>query len=232
MNTNINSNNKYDKTEQSQIHIVNKDVAVVKGKQLARFNAACDRLHMNDNNYSLAVYGHFALRMLCIVLAILMLRTFIIEPTYVDGESMVSTLLDKQRVLVEKVSYWFTEPKRGDIVIVRFPNRKEHFVKRIMAVGGETITIKNGWVYIDGVQIDESAYADEEWYGSITRRIETEGSVDGSYTVPEGYVFVMGDNRNWSHDSRALDVGPIALEQVIGKACAVVWPLKDIHGLD
>ncbi len=203
----------------------------IRGKQLARFSSAADRLHAKDTSYGAAVYIHFLLKLLCIVLAVLMLRLFIVEPTYVDGESMINTLMDHERVLVEKVTYWFDEPKRGDIVIVHFPGRTERFVKRVMAVGGETITIRNGWVYIDGVQIDESAYAGD-WYGSIVRLINTKGALNGSYTVPEGYIFVMGDNRNWSHDSRAADVGPIALDQVVGKACAVIWPLDNIHGLD
>lgn len=231
-NTIFNENGTHNASEQSHIRMVSKDAPVIRGRQLSRFNAACDKLHAKDVSYSIAVYGHFLLRMMCIILAILMFRFFIMEPTYVDGESMMNTLLDRQRVLVEKVSYWFNEPKRGDIVIVHYPNRKGCFVKRVMAVGGETITIRNGWVYIDGIQIDESAYADESWYGSITNIIRTEGSVNGSFTVPEGYVFVMGDNRNWSHDSRAADVGPIALEQVIGKGCAVIWPLNAVRGLD
>ena len=85
-----------------------------------------------------------------------------------------------------------------------------------------------GYVYVDNVQLDESEYAGD-WYGRITRLIRTEGSVNGSYTVPEGYIFVMGDNRNVSHDSRAEDVGAIPLEHVIGRACAVIWPIGKIR---
>ncbi len=201
----------------------------VGGKQLSRFEVAADTLFTNDRSFNRNVYIHFAIKLVCVFLAVVFLRAFIIEPTYVSGESMETTLMNHERVLVEKVSYLFSEPQRGDIVIINFPGRTEHFVKRVIALGGETITIKNGYVYIDNVQLDETEYAGD-WYGKITRLIRTEGSSNGSYTVPDGYIFVMGDNRNLSHDSRAEDVGPISLDDVIGKACAVVWPLDRIRG--
>ena len=221
----MSDNNGYDNISSLPSHSAHKDIS---GEQLTRFSDASDRLFSGDKGFSCAVYIHFALKLCCVVLAVLMLRVFIAEPTYVNGESMVSTLMHNERVLVEKVSYWFSEPKRGDIVIVRFPNRSERFVKRVIALGGETITIKDGYVYVDNVQLDESEYAGD-WYGRITRLIRTEGSVNGSYTVPEGYIFVMGDNRNVSHDSRAEDVGAIPLEHVIGRACAVIWPIGKIR---
>lgn len=203
---------------------------VLTKQQLSRFRSASEKLHGNDRAYNRASYAYFFLKLLCLVLALLMIRFFIAEPTYVDGESMVSTLIDNERVFVEKVSYWFTEPKRGDIVIVHFPDRNERFVKRVIAVGGETVSIANGYVEVNGERIDESEYAGD-WYGRINILINCEGSVNGSYTVPYGYIFVMGDNRNYSHDSRAADVGPIALDQVIGKAHFVIWPLTSIRDL-
>ena len=221
----MSDNNGYDNISSLPSRSAHKDIS---GEQLTRFSDASDRLFSGDKGFSCAVYIHFALKLCCVVLAVLMLRVFIAEPTYVNGESMVSTLMHNERVLVEKVSDWFSEPKRGDIVIVRFPNRSERFVKRVIALGGETITIKDGYVYVDNVRLDESEYAGD-WYGRITRLIRTEGSVNGSYTVPEGYIFVMGDNRNVSHDSRAEDVGAIPLEHVIGRACAVIWPIGKIR---
>lgn len=197
-------------------------------QQQKAFKNAADEIMGKDSNYTAAVYLHFAMKLICVVLAVVILRIFVFEPNYVDGESMQTTLMNKERVLVEKVSYWFTEPKRGDIVIVHFPDRSELFVKRIIAVGGETISIKNGFVYINGEQLDESEYAGI-WYGNIYRTVHTLGSVNGSYTVPYGYVFVMGDNRNESHDSRAQDVGPIALEEIVGRAVYVIWPLDKIR---
>lgn len=166
------------------------------------------------------------LTLLSVIIGALALRSFIVEPTIVDGESMQTTLMDGERVLVEKVSYWFNAPQRGDIVIVRFPNRNECFVKRIIAFGGETIEIRDGFVYIDGKMLDETEYAGE-WYGKIrpSMRVRSVGSINGVYTVPEGCVFVMGDNRNNSHDSRAEDVNAIPIENVLGKARCRIWPL-------
>lgn len=203
---------------------------VLTKRRNSRFRSASENLHANDRAYSRASYAHFFLKLLCLILALFMVRFFIAEPTYVDGESMVPTLIDDERVFVEKVSYWFTEPERGDIVIVHFPGRSERFVKRVVAVGGDTVSIVNGYVEINGERIDESGYAGD-WYGRIRIPINCEGSVNGSYTVPYGYVFVMGDNRNNSHDSRAADVGPIALDQVVGKAHFVLWPPASIRNL-
>ena len=190
------------------------------------FSDAVDKLHKKDSSYRNISYFRFLLTLLSVIIGALALRSFIVEPTIVDGESMQTTLMDGERVLVEKVSYWFNEPQRGDIVIVRFPNRNECFVKRIIAFGGETIEIRDGFVYIDGKMLDETEYAGE-WYGKIrpSMRVRSVGSINGVYTVPEGCVFVMGDNRNNSHDSRAEDVNAIPIENVLGKARCRIWPL-------
>mgnify|MGYP000015451685 FL=1 len=190
------------------------------------FSDAVDKLHKKDSSYRNISYFRFLLTLLSVIIGALALRSFIVEPTIVDGESMQTTLMDGERVLVEKVSYWFNEPQRGDIVIVRFPSRNECFVKRIIAFGGETIEIRDGFVYIDGKMLDETEYA-SEWYGKIrpSMRVRSVGSINGVYTVPEGCVFVMGDNRNNSHDSRAEDVNAIPIENVLGKARCRIWPL-------
>lgn len=202
-------------------------------RQRERFGGAAEWLHKFDWSYKITTTSYFILYLICVVIGALALRQFFFEPTVVDGESMQYTLLDGERVFVEKVSYWFDEPQRGDIVIVHFPGRTECFVKRIIAFGGETISIKDGYVYVDGQLLDESAYAGD-WYGKIRddMKIKCEGSVNGTYVVPYGHVFVMGDNRNWSHDSRAVDVGAIPIEQVLGKARFVVWPISEARRVD
>ena len=86
------------------------------------FSDAVDKLHKKDSSYRNISYFRFLLTLLSVIIGALALRSFIVEPTIVDGESMQTTLMDGERVLVEKVSYWFNEPQRGDIVIVRFPN--------------------------------------------------------------------------------------------------------------
>ena len=194
-------------------------------KLMARFETAAEKLHKRHSQYNKSMTLGFILMLAAVIVGALALRQFIFEPTLVDGESMETTLMNTERVAVSKTAYWFSEPQRGDIVIIHYPDRTERFVKRVIAFGGETISIYHGDVLINGEPLDESAYAGD-WYHQITRLIGTKGAVNGSYTVPEGYIFVMGDNRNVSHDSRASDVGPIPLEQVIGKAVAVIWPIS------
>ena len=200
----------------------------VSKKAMSRFEKESERMHKRHPGFSSTFNLGFILMLAAVVIAALALRQFIFDPTIVDGTSMEQYLHDHERVAVNKTAYWLHEPERGDIVIVHYPDRTERFVKRIIAFGGETISIMDGYVYINGQKLDESAYAGD-WYGNITRLVTTVGSVNGVYKVPEGYVFVMGDNRNLSHDSRARDVGPIANEQVLGKCVAVVWPLGAIR---
>ncbi len=212
-----------------------KEVSGINGRRARKiaaekFETAAEKLHKGHKALNRTLTGGFVLTLIAVILAALALRQFVFEPTLVDGESMENNLMNGERVAVSKAAYWFSEPKRGDIVIVHYPGREGRFVKRIIAFGGETITIRQGYVLIDGKRLDESAYAGD-WYGKITRLIDTRGNKNGEYTVPEGYVFVMGDNRNVSHDSRAIDVGPIANEQVLGKAFAVIWPVSGIRGI-
>lgn len=166
-----------------------------------------------------------------VLLVALTVRRFMFEPTIVDGESMQTTLMDGERIFIDKFSYCVTEPGRGDVVIVHYPGRSEHFVKRIVALEGETIEIRNGYVYIDGERLDESAYASDEWYGRIRLLINSPQSHDGVYTVPQGHVFVMGDNRNWSKDSRSREVGAIPVTEILGRARFVFWPLEGLRSI-
>lgn len=202
----------------------------VSKRAMQRFIEAAEKTHKKQKGFAKPIDIGFLLMLLAVIVAAVALRQFIIEPTLVDGTSMVDYLLDGERVAVNKTAYWFHEPERGDIVICHYPDRTERFVKRIIAFGGETISIENGYVMINGEKLDETAYAGD-WYGHITRLVTTRGNKNGVYQIPEGYVFVMGDNRNVSHDSRASDVGPIACEQVLGKAIAVVWPFTALRSI-
>ena len=204
---------------------------VIDRKTDGAFAKAAETLHKKHTEINRTFTLPFFLMLACVVVAAFALRQFIAEPTMVDGPSMETTLMDGERVLVEKVSYWLHEPRRGDIVIVKYPDRWERFVKRIIALPGETIEIKlDGFVYINDERLDESAYAGD-WYGRIRKTVETVGSVDGRYTVPEGHYFVVGDNRNVSHDSRDDDVGPIPAVDVLGRVRAVVWPINKLRSV-
>ena len=148
----------------------------------------------------------FILSMLLLVTLAFAARAFFFEPVRVDGNSMYPTLHNGQLMLCQKVSNWFGLPERGQIVICRYPGYTKNCVKRVIALPGERIAIRDGKVYIDGALLDESADWEGEIYGDYPETL-----------IPEGYVFVMGDNRNGSKDSRADSVGPIPSYRIIGR---------------
>ena len=153
-----------------------------------------------------------------VVIAIL-INLFLAQATRVYGSSMEPNLHTDQRLVVEKVSYRFHDPQRGDVVVIRMPERgPELLIKRIIALPGETIEIRNGQVLINGNAIDEP-YLTQPTRGSY-----------GPTTIGEGYVFVMGDNRGASNDSRVF--GPVELEQVVGRAWVSYWPLEQMGWVD
>jgi signal peptidase I len=141
------------------------------------------------------------------------------ELVTIDGPSMQPNLWKDEKVLVGKVEYYFKKPKRGDIVLVHFPDSNLNFIKRVIATGGETLAIHDGSVYLNGEKLDEP-YIPEAIRDDMAE-----------ITVPEGTIFVMGDNRNNSHDSRSFDVGAIPMKQVIGRAYALLWPINEYKKL-
>ncbi len=196
--------------------------AAMSKKRLNALRNAADALHEKDDAYKRDSDRHFMLSLIIVVAIAFAIRLFIAEPVRVDGESMYPTLLNDERMFVEKVSLWFSAPKRGDIVICYYPGYTVSCVKRVIGLPGDTISITDGIVYINGEELDESEY----WH--------YRGEIDldmGEVTVPEGSVFVMGDNRNDSKDSRAWGVGAIPYERITGRAHYVIWPLSAARGI-
>lgn len=154
--------------------------------------------------------------------------TFIIQRTYVDGNSMYPTLKDGDSLLVEKVSYHFSDIKRFDIVV--FPhfdkdkNKEVYYIKRVIALPGETVLIKDGKIYINGIVLEEN-------YGYYSN-----GQVMNGYDASEDIIldeneyFVMGDNRNNSLDSRK--IGPVKKDIIIGKAVFRLFPFSGLGFLN
>ena len=160
----------------------------------------------------------FLLYIALVVLVALSIRSFIAEPIRVDGDSMIPTLVHNEDMLVEKMSYWFEEPQRGDIAIVFYPGYTESCVKRVIGLPGETVEVKDGKIYINGAALDESPY----WNGEII------GSMD-AVTVGAREIFVVGDNRNGSKDSRNPTVGCIPYAKIVGRVVAVVYPFNEFE---
>ncbi len=154
-----------------------------------------------------------------VVLAFL-IRTFIVELYIVDGPSMRPTLESHERLVVNKFLYRFRPPERGEILVFRYPrDPSRDFIKRVIAVPGDTIEIRDTHVYVNDQMINEPY---------ILNPTRTEYP---KATVPEGTIFVMGDNRGNSEDSRFVDVGFVPFDLIKGKAMVVFWPLDKFMSL-
>ncbi|MEL7075280.1 MAG: signal peptidase I [Cyanobacteria bacterium J06629_2] len=153
----------------------------------------------------------------------LIIRIFIAEPRYIPSESMSPTLETGDRLVVEKVGYKLHPPEKGDIVVFQPPemlrlignfDKSQAFIKRAIAKSGETVAVKDGVVYVNNQPLEEDYIAAPPEYELIP------------VTVPEGQLFVMGDNRNNSNDSHIW--GFLPTENVIGHAVFRFWPLGRI----
>lgn len=147
----------------------------------------------------------------------LIIKTFLFQAFYIPSESMEPTLIDRDRVIVNKLSYQLHDVNRGDLVVFdRPPNEPEteidELIKRVIALPGESVEARDGSVYIDGQRLSEPYLVD----GASTHAF-------GPVMVPEDRVFVMGDNRGNSRDSRVF--GPIDEDLIVGRAFVRVWPL-------
>ncbi|MBP7859988.1 signal peptidase I [Patescibacteria group bacterium] len=174
--------------------------------------------------------GYFLLDILEVVgvsfIIIVVLNVFVLQPNEVSGLSMYPYLQDKDRLITEKITYRFGLPQRGDIVVFRYPlNKKEEFIKRVIALPGEKIEVKNGKTIIynsvnpKGAELDESYLS----YKAKTRgkSFLKEGLI---VEVPKDSYAVFGDNRENSSDSRQW--GFIQKTDIVGKALVRVWPIE------
>lgn len=147
---------------------------------------------------------------------------FIMQPHQVKGNSMYPTYHDKEYILTDKISYKFRLPERGDVIILKSPKNPDiDFIKRVVGLAGETIMVKNGQVYLNGQPLVEPYLKVETPLfpgGFLQEGVEV--------TVPENMVFVMGDNRPGSSDSR--EFGFIPLENIIGRVFFRYFPINRV----
>jgi signal peptidase I len=153
------------------------------------------------------------------VIIALLIHVFLAQATRVYGQSMEPNLHTDQRLVIEKLSHHFHGPRRGDVIVIHDPGGSpELLIKRVIGLPGERITITDGRVYIDGTPLDEPYLAQP-----------TQGN-GRSWIVPPLNVFVMGDNRSASRDSRIF--GPVPLDQIVGHAVLRYWPPEQIGFLN
>ncbi len=151
------------------------------------------------------------------------IKAFVVQPFVIPTGSMIPTIQEQDRVLAEKISYrFFAEPKAGDIVVFDDPlGQHPQLIKRIVATEGQTVDIRDGVVFIDGQPLSESYV-----HGKLT----TPGTAPLPVTIPEDQVWLMGDNRPSSGDSRFF--GPRPVSTVRGRAVWTYWPLTRFGSLD
>lgn len=177
-----------------------------------------------------------------LVIAVL-IKTFLVQPFWIPSESMLDTIHVDDRVMVNKLAYQLGEPERGDVVVFRDPGEPEveesapeavirsvleavgvrtrgrdDLIKRIVGLPGETITISENQVHVNGVAVSEPYLEDEVTMPDA-----------GPFEVGDDEVFVMGDNREFSFDSRRF--GNIELDALVGRAFVIIWPPANFGGL-
>ena len=184
--------------------------------------------------------------MLLVALAVaVIIKTFLVQPFYVPSESMLPTIEVNDRVMISKLNYQFADPQRGDIVVFISPFNDEidneslfesvvrhvleavgirtasadDLIKRVVAVGGDTVEVKGGFLFVNGLQVDEPYLVSEGLMPDFA-----------AVVVPPESVFVMGDNRAVSYDSRKF--GAIPEEDLLGEAVIRIWPLSRLGSID
>lgn len=174
------------------------------------------------------------LYVMIIVTCTFLIPNYVIAKTIVDGDSMETTLQNKDNVLVERVSYYLEDPERFDVIVfyhffdLENQNKKdsdayEYYVKRVIGLPGETVQIIGETIYINGEPL-------EEQYGKDP--ITDPGRASEPITLGEDEYFVLGDNREVSKDSRDGSVGNIKEDWIVGRVCVRVYPFSKIGGVE
>jgi signal peptidase I len=204
-------------------------------------------------------FGELPVLIIIAFVLALLLKTFLVQAFFIPSSSMEPTLLEQDRVLVNKLVYRFREPARGEVIV--FTKRDEapaedavepatpvsrffesiagvlgmgregerDFIKRIIGLPGESVELREGVVYVDGEPLPEAPTGEG---GYLSAR---DMEAYGPYEVPEGHLFMMGDNRPNSADSRFPSLGTIPVDDVVGRAFVVIWPvgrLRTLPGAD
>lgn len=149
----------------------------------------------------------------------LLVQWLLVKPFTIHQVSMEPTLMEGDRILINRLTYHFRDPQSGDVVVFDSPiNENEDLVKRVVAVEGDEVAIRGGSLYVNDVAQEEPYLLEQDFQGE-----------EGETLVPAGHVFVLGDNRNNSGDSRLF--GPIPTDSIIGSAFVIYWPIRHWGGV-
>lgn len=174
---------------------------------------ANDTVEKQDEKKTNETWEWLKALLVAVIIAVL-IRVFVFAPIVVDGESMIQTLDHKERLIVNKAVYFINEPRHGDIIVFHATEDKD-WIKRVIGEPGDIVEAIDGVLYVNGEVIEEP-YLNSD---AVTHDFYTE--------VPENQLFVMGDNRTSSRDSR--HIGSVPIENVIGRADLSYWPLTNIR---
>lgn len=158
---------------------------------------------------------------------VIIIRWFLFSPFIVDGDSMHPNFFTGERLIVNKIVYDIRDPKRGEVIVFHAPEGKD-YIKRVIALPGETVKVAGDKVYINGEEMHEKyiqdaidqAVKEGHPYNTLLDFPETK--------VPEGEIFAMGDNRPNSKDSRTKSVGFVPYNKIVGRAEVIFWPMNKI----
>ena len=185
------------------------------------------------------------LNVVVIVAVVAAIRTFLISPFQVEGNSMIGTLEHKEYIIINKLAYHIGSPSRGDVVVFRPPNDpKKPYVKRVIGMPGDSVLIEDGLVFVKSPASDDFVAIDEPYLnsrnsGHTYQAPPSSGNTDPiTYNIPDGHYLLLGDNRQGSLDSRSFrsaDGEPIPYvkeDAIMGRVWLIALPINKIHALE
>lgn len=165
------------------------------------------------------------------LILVALIRWLLFKPFIVDGPSMQPNFHTGERLIVNEILYDIRKPQRGEVIVFHVPSEGKDFIKRVIAVAGDTVKVEGDTVTVNGKPVNETyiqgAIEESHKEGKLYNDKDFPNTAFPDGKVPEGHVFVMGDNRSDSTDSRM--IGYVPLSDIVGRADLIFWPIKDIQ---